>query len=54
MRHTRNVVAGIIGHLFWHLLAFEIDMFRFVGVRNRVVGECQVVNSHCKMTIQLL
>ena len=49
-----NVIVGIIGTLFGHSLAFEIAMFRFVGVRNRVVGECQVVNSHCKMIIQLL
>ena len=53
-RSTSNVIVGIIGTLFGHSLAFEIAMFRFVGVRNRVVGECQVVNSHCKMIIQLL
>ena len=49
-----NVMVGVIGTLFGHSLAFEIAMFRFVGVRNRVVGECQVVNSHCKMKVQLL
>ena len=49
-----NVFVGIIGTLFGHLLAVEIAMFRFVSVRNRVVGECQVVNSHCKMKVQLL
>ena len=54
VRSCDNVIVGIIGKLFGHLLAFEIAMFRFVGVRNRVVEECQVVNSHCKMTNQLL
>ena len=49
-----NAIVGIICYLFRHLLAFEIAMFRFVGVRNRLVGECQVAISHCKIIIQLL
>ena len=53
-RFPCNVLVGITGTLFEHSLAVEIAMFRIVGVRNRVVGECQVVDSHCKMISQLL